>query len=89
MKFDEAENFVRLAVPSVFADIDAKRAKAMKPLESTLYDPAAAINQYWNVGEIQCNQPDAIQNALTVVVQCCTKVHLVLILKILLITRNF
>lgn len=76
MKFDEAENFIRLAVPSVFAEIDSKRAKAMKPLESLVYDSAAAINQYWHLGEIQYNQPDVIQNALTVVIQCCTKVHL-------------
>ena len=76
MNFDEAESFIRMAVPSVFAEIDAKRANAMKPLESTLYDPAAAINQYWHLGEIQFNQPDVIQKALTVVVQCCTKVHI-------------
>ena len=79
MKFDEAESFIRLVVPSVFAEIDAKRINAMKPLESNLYDPAAAINQYWHLGEIPFNQPAVIQNALTVVIQCCTKVQLVLL----------
>ena len=76
MNFDEAEAFIRLAVPSVFAEIDVKRSKAIQPLESELYDPAAAINQYWHLGELQFNQPEVIQRALSVVINCCTKVHL-------------
>ena len=75
MNFEEAEAFIRMTVPSVFAEINVKRAKAIQPLESLLYDPAADINQYWQLGQYQCNQPEIIQRALSVVINCCTKVH--------------
>ena len=67
----EAESFMKLVVPSVYEEIEAKRAMAKLPLYLENYDPAATINQY---GDIGYNQEDAIYKAAVVVVNCCTKV---------------
>ena len=73
MHRQEAEAFMKLIVPSVFAEIEAKRKKFKPPLYREEFDPAAKTNQY---GDIGFNQERAIEEATTVVVQYCTKVKI-------------
>ena len=75
MNRQEAENFVRQSVPSVFAEIDHKRSSAPFPLKNDMFDPAAAINQDTLQTLLRdFNQTDEIQKAFTVVIQTCMKV---------------
>ena len=71
MNRQEAESFMKLVVPSVYEELEDKRAKACLPLHADQYDPAATINQYCDPNY---NQEDAIYRAAVVVVNCCTKV---------------
>ena len=73
MNRHEAENFMEMVVPSVFEEIKQKRTKAVQPLYRETFDPAAKTNQ---LGDCGFNQTEAIQQAITVVVQYCMKVSL-------------
>ena len=72
MDRQEAEDFMQLVIPSVFAEIEIKRKRARLPLHRENYDAAAATNQ--NCDD-SFNQEIAIQKATTVLIQCCTKVN--------------
>lgn len=69
MNRDEAENYMKLVVPSVYDKIERKRQKVHLPLYDERFDPASQINQLEGG-----KQTEVIQQAITVVVQCCTKV---------------
>ena len=72
----EAENFIRRAIPSVFAEFDRKRSSAILPLKNEDFDAAATINQdYVQTYLNDFNQTDEIQKAFSVVIQTCTKVN--------------